>query len=140
MDNIWSCLRYFKSTESWGDPEAISGNPAGRVLLYQLDDLRGYVGRPIHIHSAYRPGDPGFHGSGCAVDVHIDGLSLWDQFMAAIRFQFSAIGVYPAWNNPGLHLDTRPMASGQPRAMWAWNGRMDGAKKVYDVIRPEVFA
>ena len=42
------------------------------------------------------------------MDLHIKGMNLIDQFLAASRFDaFNGIGVYLCWNSPGLHLDTR---------------------------------
>jgi hypothetical protein len=94
-------VRYFKR-EEFGDPDKIVDE-----LVFALDDLREWLGKPIHIHCAWED-RPGYHGTGEAADIHIEGLSLIDQWIAVERFsQFNGIGLYPHWNNPGLHVDVR---------------------------------
>lgn len=81
-------------------------------LIWELDRLREFLGTPIRLHetnplpspaSSHVPDSRHFHGR--AVDCSVKGLALWDFFLAATRFQFTGIGVYPAWNSPGLHLE-----------------------------------
>lgn len=128
--SVFQYLKYFKPDEAWGDPDKMD-----QYLLYTLEDLREYVKRPIVIHCGYQERvTGGFHPKGLAVDLHIDGMSLWEQFESAIRFPFRGIGVYPKWNNPGLHLDMRPLSSGKPRALWACT-----SPGVYVNITPEIF-
>lgn len=95
-------LKYFKPSE-FQYPEKMDDE-----LLIYLDMLREEVDKPIIIHSDYRPGDKGQHGLGLAVDIHIKDMNVIDQFLCAERTGlFKGIGVYPRWNNPGLHLDIR---------------------------------
>lgn len=122
--NIWLYLKHFKREENWGDPDKMARSPNGQALLYTLDDFASYVkrndpGRKVIIHCGVEPRGSGFHPQGSAVDLHVTGTTLWEQFESAIRFPFRGIGLYPTWNSPGLHLDMRPLASGQPRALWA---------------------
>lgn len=102
---LWKSRKYFRpdsTIDNWGDPYKMDGR-----LIYGLDILRKFVGRPIIIHCGYEQRDKGYHPKGQAVDCHIEGMHVFDQFLAAIRFSyFKGIGIYPNWNNPGLHLDT----------------------------------
>ena len=91
------------------------------VLIYTLQNLRKFVNKPISIHCGYEPRQTGgFHPKKCAVDLHIKGMNLIDQFLAASRFDtFNGIGVYLYWNSPGLHLDTRKKTDNlEHDAMW----------------------
>jgi uncharacterized protein YcbK (DUF882 family) len=117
METDWIKVKHFKRIEAWGDPDKI--NP---LLVYSLDALREFVGKPIIINNAYRPGDPGTHGNGDAADVIIVGLSVVDQFLMAERTRlFAGIGVYPHWRRPGLHVDIRPLQPHQHGPRWARN-------------------
>ena len=104
----WSRVRHFDPSEWQKDPARV--DPA---LVYLVDDLREYVGRPIVIHVAWDDArhaeDSAHYDRPCtAVDLHIKGLNLCDQWLAAERFPFSGIGLYPSWAAPGLHVDIRP--------------------------------
>lgn len=64
------------------------------------------------INSAYRAKDKRQHGQGRAVDIvfYIDtpgDIPVDEQFRFAQGFPWGGIGVYPEWNTPGLHVDTR---------------------------------
>jgi uncharacterized protein YcbK (DUF882 family) len=75
-------------------------------FLNILDAFREYVGKPIIIHSDWRSNSER-HSTGKAVDIHIVGMNCLDQLLIAERFgRFKGIGIYPCWNNPGLHIDT----------------------------------
>jgi len=108
----WRRVDHFSPKENWGDP-----NEMDQRIVFELDALRGFVGRPIVIHCGYEERTTGgYHPMGLAVDCHIVGLNLLDQFLVASRFGFKGIGAYPWWNNPGLHLDMRINA--KHRATW----------------------
>lgn len=115
----WGKIRYFSPRENWGDPERVEF-----WLVFLLDCLREFIGCPIVVHC----GTQGIHTKGSyhyvgkAVDCHAVGISLLDFYLAAERFPFGGIGIYPCWNNPGLHLDIRPLREGEPGARW---GRID---------------
>ena len=99
----WRQVNYFDTNEAWGDHLKMD-----RRLIFELDDLRPYTKRPIIIHCGYELRKRGGqHPIGTAVDLHIENMSLFDQFIAALRFGFVGIGVYPLWKHPGLHLDMR---------------------------------
>lgn len=88
-------------------------------LLLKLDDFRDYLGSPIFItcgtqgeHAANSQ-----HYQGKAVDVVFPDtkMGLLDRFIAAERFGFRGIGIYPEWKYQGrdfggLHLDVRPLS------------------------------
>lgn len=102
----WEDLSYFTRNEKWGDPGRMDNG-----LVFTLDNLRHYVGRPIHVHCGWEWRETGWHPHGVAADIHIENMHIIDQFVAASRFdEFNGIGVYgkDVWANPGLHLDTRP--------------------------------
>ena len=116
MNINWEYVRFFKPTE-FVSPELMSP-----ILIYALDALRAKVGRPFIVHSSYRGGDEGTHGKGLAVDGHFDGVPLIDQFLAAEKsLLFGGIGLYPHWNNPGIHVDVRNVTKEKGGARWGRN-------------------
>lgn len=104
----WSTVKYFKP-EEFGDTEAQDNIHS--TLVWLLDKFREVVGRPIKIHEAWAKSGHSansYHYKGEAVDLHIEGLSLWEQFFAALKFGvWRGIGIYPFWHDKGLHLDIR---------------------------------
>lgn len=116
MTTDWTKVRFFKPSE-FKHPDKLDP-----LLIYSLDALRAAAGKPITINSDYRDGDPGQHGFGRAVDIVIHGLSVVDQFLIAEKTRlFSGIGIYPFWNQPGIHVDIRPLQPQEPAARWARN-------------------
>lgn len=92
-------------------------------LVYLVDAFRDYTGKPAIIHVAWEDDghvEESAHYTGAAVDLHVEGLPLIDQWMAAERFPFQGIGLYPHWNSPGLHLDVRRVGTehGAGRRWW----------------------
>ena len=102
--------------------------------IHLLDRMRDIEGARrniiITINCDYVPPSSGGHAPnsmhyrGKAVDCVIrDGrsrrpLPVVEQFLIAIRYQWTGIGFYPFWDDPGLHLDTRPGTRFSPRSMW----------------------
>lgn len=102
--------------------EFVSSGLMSPELIYALDALRAKVRHPFIVHNSYRKGDKGTHGKGLAVDGHFVGVPLIDQFLAAEKsLLFGGIGVYPYWNNPGLHLDVRKVTKERGGARWGRN-------------------
>ena len=99
---FWKNIKFFKPSE-FKYPDKVS-----RELITKLDTYRAMVGKPIIIHSDYRPGDKKQHGKGLAIDFHVKGMKVLDQYFYAERSGlFVGIGLYPYWNSPGLHVDIR---------------------------------
>ena len=109
----WRAIINFKPSE-FANPECMS-----EPLILKVDALREYVGRKVYVHCGYEKRKKfSYHNFGQAVDIHIEGLSLIEQFIVAQRFDFGGIGIYPWWNDPGLHLDVRPWGWNSARATW----------------------
>lgn len=121
----WDTIRNFSIKENWGDPFMIE-----KDLMVKLEALRMYVKKPIVIHCAYSTtghSPHSQHGSGNACDINIKGLSVIEQFLVALRFDFRGYGLYgrDVWNNEGLHLDVR--TTRQP-AFWGCQRNQNGEK------------
>lgn len=108
MDELfWDEIEYFDKDENWGDWRKV--NP---YLIKFLDKFRKLVGMPVYINNAYSAGSghnkKSKHYLGEAADIHIKGMNVVDQYLMAEKCGlFNGIGVYPFWNNPGLHVDIR---------------------------------
>ena len=104
--DFWKKIKHFTEKENWGDVSKV--NP---YLIMALDALREMVGKPIVIHCAYDESghkNNSMHYVGKAADIHIVGMNIVDQYLAVEKLgTFNGIGVYPHWNNPGLHVDLR---------------------------------
>lgn len=118
-------IRHFSPTskvDQWGSPSMIS-----RELLEKLDAFRAMINCPVIVTSGFRASSQGSqHQLGLAVDIVAVGFSgtLHDLYLAAERFNFKGIGVYPDWTYVGkkvggLHLDVRT----GPPARWIGIGR-----------------
>jgi hypothetical protein len=118
-ENVGKYFQKNSSYDFWGNADALDYG-----IVYGLYNLRVYTKKPIYVHCGCEPRlAGGWHPKGLAVDIHIEGMSLIDQFIVASRFPvFRGIGVYPWWNNPGLHLDRRTYNPQGPRALWISTG------------------
>lgn len=121
----WDGINHFRpdgTIDQWGDPHKIS-----RDLLVALDDFRSFIGCPFYITSAHREKAGVEHGqSQHYYGAACDGVApdykgtLTDLLFAAMRFQFTGIGLYRDWKwggkkTGGLHLDVRKAPY---RAFW----------------------
>jgi hypothetical protein len=112
----WRGIQHFGPGE-FNRPDMME---AGIIVL--LDDLRDVFRFPFIVHSDWRkPPDgvpeelwPSQHNHGRAVDFHIEGIDYRDAVDLMGRFlrlltvaQRVGLGIYPHWNHPGFHLDTR---------------------------------
>lgn len=103
-------------------------------LVFTLDAFQSWLfakfgpGATVVIHCSFEERESGYHPKGMAVDFHIVGLSCVDAYLAAERFDaFNGIGVYPDWNNPGLHADNRPNRGPDSR----WGCKLINGRQVY---------
>lgn len=107
-------------------------------VVNELHRLEIFLKTEIIITSGFREGDKGEHGLGRAVDIVVPsfGGRLFDLFLAAERFSFKGIGIYPTWTANGkvvggLHLDTRK----SPEARWMGLG--SGKSQQYVALNKE---
>lgn len=101
---------------SWiGDP--------GRIVIHRLKDPEA--------------GTKSQHYWGKAADLHVEGLSVVDQFVLFGRFpELRGLGCYgpDVWRHPGVHVDIRP-ASISAR----WGRIRAGARLKYVALDSEFF-
>lgn len=122
----FSSVTHFTPDE-WRPIEGLSP-----VLVYEVDAWRDWLGRPVIIHEAFAVdghAPDSQHRLGLAVDLHVEGMSVIDAWLAAERWpSFRGIGLYPftkslmspeGWTHPGLHLDVR---DANVRARWYRDG------------------
>jgi hypothetical protein len=134
--NEWSGLRYFDQYESWGDSERMD-----RELLGYLDEFRHFLGMKVvvlcgtqgqHVANSQHP-------YGKAVDIIVPNWKkhILDLMLAATRFPFRGLGIYPDWvynkkRVGGLHLDTRDLTISTPKVHKAfWMGIKQNGKTTY---------
>jgi hypothetical protein len=130
--DLYAKTMYFKNyrTEGWGEPCSMS-----KVLVYGADKLRALAGKPLIVHCGFEDRKTGYHPKGLAMDCHIVDTPLLQQlYLALLIPEFTGIGVYPNWNNKGLHLDVREL-NGMPRTMWQAKYVYKGGKKVQEYKR-----
>lgn len=117
-DEDWKLVRHFSPKEKWGNWRKVY-----RDLIFTLDAFAEFVGRRVILHNVFDVSghsDGSYHYVGQAGDLHVEGLHVIDQFIAASRFDgFNGLGVYPNWINPGLHCDIRPKSNRLlPDSLW----------------------
>ena len=98
------------------------------TLLYRLDKMREYYGKPISITSSYRSPDhpieaakrsPGVHSRGLAVDVAaVGGTAMLELVEAAIKAGFQRIGI--SRKNNFLHVDVADVTEDKVRSIWTY--------------------
>ena len=111
---LWDVTDHFNWDEDWGDPYKIRVH-----LIYYLDAFRKAIHpNKLLVHCGWEIRDSGYHPSGCAVDLHCPTIPYNDLAYLAMQYPFWGIGLYPFWNNPGLHLDVRPLGLDCKRELW----------------------
>jgi len=124
----WKSVRYFTPDE-WGDWGQVD-----RELIFLLDSIRHNAKKPVVIHCAYATAghsEHSYHYRGMAVDFHILGMHVVDQFLLASQYsEVGGIGVYPYWRSPGLHIDLRP-----GRTMWGRTAKGTYLPLTWDFIQ-----
>lgn len=125
--NIWDAIdpdEYggFTPSENWGDHNKICG-----LLLMALFIIRRESGWPIIIHNAYKTqghSKNSQHYKAKASDWHFKtDVPFKEQVETVLdildKYQLSdsmGVGIYPFWNNPGFHTDSRGS-----KARWSYN-------------------
>lgn len=118
----WKKLRYFTIREAFGSPFLMN-----RDLMFMLDDYRDHLGKlngntSFIIHCGFSTkghSTSSQHYVGRAVDGHVSDMILLDAFVAAVKFGFTGIGLYPCWSpHGGLHLDNRILEPHEERKIW----------------------
>lgn len=115
----WDKVRFFTKEEWKQNPDRVS-----KKLVLTVDDLR-YRASLINprttciIHEAWASSGhapKSYHYTGLAVDLHFTHLDIMDQWgiLSSCR-AIGGLGYYPDWNNPGWHIDLRPV---QYRLTW----------------------
>lgn len=131
----WSPIKYFKREEWVKDPDRVHPE-----LVFMLDEIRGDVEHPIQIHVAW---DASGHVEQSAhyttitdfctaVDFHIEGLSLLDQWLFIEKYPLNGIGLYPYWKNPGLHIDLRKFGKEHSHCGKRWWRDKNGIYQPFD--------
>ena len=123
MTTVWQLVDpYFDRDEAWGDPDKING-----LLVLLMWAIRQSIPDRYNIHfgtqGTHTPGSQ--HGLGNADDGHfISSLPFYDQIIrlesVLDALQVSdrvGLGIYPAWDIPGFHIDVRGYM-----ARWGWIG------------------
>ena len=98
-------------------------------LLEQLDEVREIYGKPIIITSSYRgpdhpiesakPGGPGVHSFGAAVDIAaVGGTETLELVRAAIGAGFERIGISRKKNF--IHLDIADKTHQRTKSIWVY--------------------
>ena len=87
------------------------------AFMLRLERLRERYGKPLPVTSGYRapshpaearkPGGPGTHSRGIAVDIAISGPDALRLLDLALELGFTGIGVQQKGEGRFLHLDTR---------------------------------
>jgi hypothetical protein len=115
----WKLVDGFSEKEKWGDSKQMD-----TTLLWLLSEIRRKfrnqydINATFSIHCGYESDGhkkTGFHPRGMATDFHINcNRKFWEQvdileeMFAKLEInQFIGFGIYPNWNSPGFHLDTR---------------------------------
>lgn len=134
MTAKWGTYRHFTEHENWGEADRISHG-----LLTALDDFRELIRVDVHVLC----GTQGEHARlskhyvGEAADVTFlsrGETSLFDLWIAALRFPFTGVGIYPHWTYHGktvggLHLE---LSDGVPcRRLWLGVRPDPGASQIY---------
>ena len=114
----------WKEFDPYFTPRECGGLMDYGFMLYVLA-LRRRLNLPMIVHAGYsRSGHApdSYHGRGMALDFHVTNASPRRVLLEIDRMGvFGGAGWYPWWNNPGFHIDVRPMDRYQ-----RWHSRCAG--------------
>ena len=100
-----------------------------RRLVALVDALDEHVRGKLVVHRTWDgAGTTGQHPQGTALDGHIEGVDILNQFLIVSRFPWGGLGLYgpDVWHHPGFHVDVRDAL---PQARWAC--RLRNGKREY---------
>jgi zinc D-Ala-D-Ala carboxypeptidase len=129
-DAQWAQLKYFKKDE-FTCHCGCGSNEMKLSFMLTLDSLRDFVGIPFIVTSGYRcpthnasvshTGKTGPHTTGQAADIQISGHAAYELLVNIHRVGITGIGLNQKGTHSEryIHLDTLPLADGQPRP-WVW--------------------
>ena len=98
-------------------------------FMAKVDNLREELGFAFPVTSGYRCPDhpiearkkaPGAHTTGQAIDIGVSGNEAYMLIEAAIRDNFTGIGINQKGDSRFIHLDIIPHSSSSPRP-WIWS-------------------
>jgi len=98
-------------------------------FMAKIDNLREELGFPFPVTSGYRCPEhpiearkkaPGAHTTGKAIDIGVSGNEAYMLIEAAIRDNFTGIGINQKGDSRFIHLDIIPHSSSSPRP-WIWS-------------------
>jgi hypothetical protein len=115
----WKLAKGFSPKEPWGDSHKMDTSllwlmsTVRRMYRERFDANASFVIHNGHETKGHKV--TGYHPRGLATDFHIvTKLMFWEQvdaletiFAELEVVQYIGLGIYPDWNNPGFHLDTR---------------------------------
>ena len=140
---IWEIIDpYFTKDENWGDPDRMNG-----FLLFVMSALRQEIHCQFVVHFGTQGNhtDESQHYLGNADDGHfITDMPFYDQIIRVEEVLADlqvadrvGLGIYPAWSNPGFHIDVRGNC-----ARWGWIGELkpDGSKEYCSYRDAKLFA
>jgi len=116
---MFEYIEGFSKGEKWGDPFKMNGftilllEKIRHIYRLKYDKDASFVIHCGFETSGHTPNS--WHYKGYAVDFHIKSkLSFWNQYYAVLTIlndlqvaHLVGFGIYPDWNSPGFHLDTR---------------------------------
>lgn len=138
---IWDILKHFKVSEPWGKPEAMNG-----ILLLVMDAVAEKSGVPVVIHCGHETTghvSKSYHASGRACDFHLatempflKQVELMEKILQDLHvFSDVGLGIYPDWNHPGFHLDTRGTMARWGALYVKQNGKNVQVYKAYEAVK-----
>jgi hypothetical protein len=123
----WHEFKYFTEDE-FRPPGYEAAVSMSLGFMLKLEAMRSQLGSPFVIHrnggfAVAGHADNSLHYAGLAADLHIcapgtrEPRDVVEQALLAWKWSFLSIGIYPFWNQPGLHLDDRT-AAGLEKTVW----------------------